>query len=257
MIIWVILDKFYNLGKEMEFFMLSRKLISTLFFSLLIYCFTQIGFAYNQNSIARIKQLTKEYIQKNVQLNSDETMNITIDSPKASFKIPPCSEPLDIAFPNNATGNRITSVELTCKTPKTWHLLVPVTVQINTKVLVAKHNIPSKEIITEVDLDYAFQDKNRLYNGFFKDKKEVLGQVASHMISSGTVITKKNIQMPIIIHRNQKISLFTKKNSIVVTMDGIAREDGSLNSTIKVFNPSSKRVLEAVVTGSNKAEIIS
>jgi len=107
------------------------------------------------------------------------------------------------------------------------------------------------------DLDYAQENINRLYNGYFKDKKEVVGYVASQIINSGAVITRKNVRRPQLVHKNQEIDLIAKKNQIVVTMKGISKSDGSLNDSIVAYNPSSKKTVEAIVVGLNMAEVIS
>ena len=128
---------------------------------------------------------------------------------------------------------------------------------ISTRVVVAKRTISATEIIGLEDLDYAQYDRNRLYNGYFQDPKALVGRVASQVILAGVVLTKKNVQQPVLIHRNQLIDLIAKSNTVTVTMKGVAKTDGRLNEAIQAYNPSSKRTLDAVVMDSNRAEIIS
>lgn len=238
--------------------LLRKKEILSLVFATVvgIFCVTN-SFSANfyYESVENIKTVAKNFVLKNVPLNPNETIDVQVDSPQP-LSVAACSKPLDAAFPVDGNRDQVTSVELTCNGVQPWHVYVPVNVRINTNVLVAKRTIPINEVITEDDMDFAQYDRNRLYNGYFNAKENVIGQVASQLIASGTVLTKKNVQQPILVHRNQTVDLIAKTDSITVTMKGIARSDGSLNEVIKAYNPSSKRILDAVVVGSNKVEVV-
>jgi flagella basal body P-ring formation protein FlgA len=230
----------------------SLKIILMIFAS---FC-CQLASADTFESPAHLQAITQAFLTQNITADPDDTVVININPSIAKLQLPTCNTDIQISFPINTNKDQATGVELACIGTSTWHVLVPVEVQINTKVLVAKQTLMPKEPITEDDIDYATYDKNHLYNSYFKNKEDVVGQVASHLITPGMVLTKKNLQQPILIHRNEVISLTAKIHSIAVTMQGIARSDGSLNTTIKVYNPTSKRLVDAVVVGPNKAEIV-
>ncbi|MEO8400444.1 MAG: flagellar basal body P-ring formation chaperone FlgA [Gammaproteobacteria bacterium] len=211
---------------------------------------------FSYESVENIKTVAKDFVLKNVPLNPSETIEVQVDSPQPPLRVGACSKTLDASFPADANRDQVTSVELSCNGVQTWHVYVPVNVRINTNVLVAKRTIPLNDVITEDDMDFAQYDRNRLYNGYFSAKENVIGQVASQLIASGTVLTKKNVQQPVLVHRNQTVDLIARTNSITVTMKGVAKSDGSLNEVIKAYNPSSKRILDAVVVGSNKVEVV-
>jgi flagella basal body P-ring formation protein FlgA len=123
-------------------------------------------------------------------------------------------------------------------------------------VLTVTRTILPKEKISEADLDFTYFNKSRLYNGYFKDKSEVVGETVSHAITAGTILNKKNIQSPVIVAKNQTITLIAQRHSIAISMQGIAKSDGALNTTIKVYNPSSQKTVDAVVIGPSKAQVI-
>lgn len=220
----------------------------------LILC--QSSFAENYESIDHIKDVTKIFLLRNINIDHEDNIEIKVNPVNSALQLPTCSKDIEARFPENTNKDQATGVELSCNSGNTWHILVPVEVIVNTKILVAKQNILPKETIKEDDLDYATYDKNHLYTGYFKNKDEVVGQVASHLITAGMVITKKNIQQPNIIHRNEVVNIISKNSSVSVSMQGIAKSDGSINTMIKVYNPSSKRLLDAIVVGPNKAEIV-
>jgi flagella basal body P-ring formation protein FlgA len=218
--------------------------------------FSLACFAADFESVDHISTLTKNFILKNVPVDAGDTIEVKVNAMKAGEELPICTKEISAAFPANTNPEQITSVELSCTGTAAWHTLIPVDVEVSTQILVAKQNILPRQEITEDMLEYASYNKNRLYSSSFKDKNEVMGQVAAYMITAGTAFTKKNLQAPTLIHRNEVVNLSVRSNSVSVAMQGIAKTDGAINTVIKVYNPSSKRTIDAVVTGPNKADVV-
>jgi flagella basal body P-ring formation protein FlgA len=229
------------------------------FYRYLLICGIYLGLFINQayayETTAHLKDVIKAFINSEITLGADESMEIYFDQ-LSSLVLPNCSNQIISSLPKDNNKQEITSVELTCSGVQPWHVFVPVHVAIYMKVLVAKQNILPEEAITADNVEVGVYDKNRLYNGYYKNSDDVIGQVASQLIQSGTVLTKKNIQAPIIIHRNQVVEVTATSNLVSVTMKGIAKSDGALNSTIKVLNTSSQKTFDAVVVGPNRAEVL-
>lgn len=202
-----------------------------------------------------LKEVVKAYVNANTSLAADETMDIQFDK-IASLVLPACSNDIISSLPNDNNRQEITSVELTCNGTQAWHVFIPVHVAIYTKVIVAKETIAPQTFITPENVELATYEKSRLYNGYYKNVDELQGQIANQVIQSGTAISKKNIQSPIIIHRNQVVEVTAIKNLVAVTMKGIAKSDGAMSSTIKILNTSSQKTFDAVVVGPNKAEVL-
>ena len=206
--------------------------------------------------VEHLTTITKNFLLKNIAADSDETVVVKVN-PVNAAELPICSSEIEPSVPTNTNIEQATGVELSCNGAIPWRILIPVDIAINISVVVAKDSIMPKDAITEDDLTFAIYDKNHLYNSFFKNKQDVVGLVAVHMITPGTVLTKKNLQEPTIVFRNQNVTLIDHAKGIAVSMQGIAKSDGSINTTIKVYNPASKRTMDATVVGPNKAEIVS
>lgn len=231
----------------------ARKMKSILFMTIFL---SSANFANQIEPIDNIKNTAKQFVIANTELDPDDTLEVNINQNSSQFQVQACSKPLRAELPKNGNKGVISTVELACDGDQPWHIFVPVDVQIFSKVLTAKRTLAAKETITEEDIDYTMANKNRLYTGFFTKKEEIVGNVTSHVITAGAVLNKKNVQLPVLIFKNQTISLIARSNAVVVTMAGIAKTDGALNSIIKVFNPSSKRTLDAIVIGPNKAQVV-
>lgn len=207
-------------------------------------------------SFVQLETIAKKYIENKVKADQGETLQIKLSESAKSLNLPVCSNEVNVSSPSDGANGQITTLELTCTGENSWHTYIPVEVNVMTTVLVAKEAIYPNEEITDDKLDLASYDKNSLYTGFFKDKIDLHGKVASRLIPAGAVITKKNITAQLLIHRNQAISIVAKKGSIMIKAEGIARSDGALNDMIKVYNPTSKRTLDAVVVDAGTAEVM-
>lgn len=237
-------------GDQMKFL---NKIFFIFFVLCPVLCFAQDDPSYE--SIEQLKEIAKNYLTKNIQLEQDETMDIQINGADLPSQLVKCSQPVEPLLPRGTSREKIGSVELICNGEKSWHIYLPVMLNIYTKVVISRSPIMADSVISESELDYMQANINHLFQGYFKDKNEILGYVASQTINPGAVITKKSIKRPQLVHKNQEIDLIARKNFIQVMMKGVAKSDGGLNDLIIAYNPSSKKMVEAVVTGLNKAEV--
>ena len=76
--------------------------------------------------------------------------------------------------------------------------------------------------------------------------------VAKRYIAANTVITSNMIQPEQIVKRGETVVIIAGNESLSVEMEGVARDNGRMQERIKVFNPSSRRVIEAIIIGPGK-----
>jgi flagella basal body P-ring formation protein FlgA len=230
-----------------------KKLIVT---SVLVFGCYNGAHATSYESLQHINEIATGYVQKNVSVEPDEKIEVKLSEAANQLRLTTCSAPIAINLPAGSAQQRITTLEMTCAGEPSWHVYVPVDMKILTKVVSVKETIPGKTLITDDMLELGYQDKNLLYLGYFKDFNEVVGQVPVSTLVPGTVLTKKNIQQPIIVNRNQSVSIVSRHGNIMVRADGIAKANGAVNDTIKVLNTSSKKILDAVVVNSSTVEVM-
>ncbi len=226
-------------------------------YSFYIFCFAFIAenaFAYQLESTERINRITENFVKSQLRLEQDETAEINVSKDYAR-EVTRCDIDITPSLPANSNVEKINSVELSCLGANKWKILVPVSVSVMTNVIVAKVNIPTGEKIDPSVLTFAQMDKNKMFDGYYKMMDETSGFEAARLIMAGSIINKKNIRKPLLVHANHNVTLVSRSHSVAVSMQGVARNDGQLNSLIKVYNPYSKREVEAVVTGMNEATI--
>lgn len=202
-----------------------------------------------------LKTYITNYAINHMQHQEDETIDVSITQLDQNISIPQCSDSIDITLSKPGLPEQSTAVTLSCKGQPQWNVYVPINIKILTHVLIANRFIRTGEIISEEDISSAEQDKNHLSDGYFKDTQAIIGLAARHSIYSGSVFSKTNtIPLPL-IKKNQTVSLAIKTGPVEIQMLGIAKSDGYLNQPIKILNPSSKKIIDAIVKSSDKAEI--
>lgn len=212
-------------------------------------------FAGENETYDHINELAVSFVQQHIAVDPDEKLQVRVNESAQQLQIAKCDQPIEMTLPNGVTSQQISTIEMSCHGQQPWHVYVPIEMKILTKVVIAKQTIPNKEVISEDMLDYAEFDKNTLFTGYFKDTKEIVGQSPTTLLMPGTVITKKNVQQPILINRNQNVSIISRHGTIMVKAEGIAKSSGAYNETIRVLNPSSKRLVDAVVVSSSSVEV--
>jgi flagellar basal body P-ring formation protein FlgA len=238
----------------MKFKKMNTKIFSILVFLMFIFCMSNVCYA-QYETFDRLQTAARDFISKTVQLDSGESFDVQVHEPD-HLQLAMCSNPIEVTLPEDANKEQITSVKLSCHGDTSWHIFLPVNVTVYSQVLVAKHPIAARDIITEDDITFAKYDKSRLFMGSFNDKNIVIGMEALHVIPSGGLLTKQSVQPPVLVHRGQGVDLIAGNSAVIVTMKGIAKTDGRLNETIKAFNPTSKRILDALVIGPDKAQVV-
>jgi len=216
---------------------------------------SNICYAGNLEQIDHLNNLAKEFVQKTVVLDPDETLEVKISEANNQLNLPACQQPVQVALPAGTTTQQISTLEMSCTGDRPWHVYVPIDMKILTKVVVTRQTIPAKEIISEDMLEYAQHDKNSLYAGYYKQTRDLVGLVPGSTIMAGTVLSKKNVQPPILINRGQIVSIVSRRGTILVKASGVAKSNGALNDIIQVLNPSSKRMIEGVVVSSSTVEV--
>lgn len=211
--------------------------------------------AYPLQSIDQLNALAQEYIQQHIQLDPDEKLEVRMSEAGNQLKLAQCQNPIRVNLPAGVPSQQITTLEMTCNGDVAWHAYVPVDMHILSKVVVTKELIPAKEVINAGQLDYAYRDKNVLYAGYFKDIQEAVGQAPTSTLVAGTVLSKRNIAHPLLVTKNQSVSIIAVRGNIMVRAEGIAKTSGALNETVQVLNTSSKKIIDAVVVSSSTVEI--
>ncbi|OPZ78450.1 MAG: flagellar basal body P-ring biosynthesis protein FlgA [Alphaproteobacteria bacterium ADurb.Bin438] len=129
--------------------------------------------------------------------------------------------------------------------------------KINAKVFemieipVAKSSIPLGKVIEEEDLEYQRIKTNALRTNVALNIDEIVGKYARRTIKQGQMVLINDLRMPLLVSKGKAVRMIFKKRNMTLTSVGKALDSGTKNELIRVMNPNSKMVVQAVVTGNN------
>lgn len=201
-----------------------------------------------------LKTLIESFVKKYTAHNPDETISVVINAANDT-KLNYCQQDITIAFANNDNIENQNVVQLECNGSENWHIYIPIRIQIMAPVLVANRMLSAGDLITEDVLEYRNYDRNRLHDGYYTQKNELVNFSALKTINVGTPLTKKNLKQVPLVRRNQTVTLALRQGGIEIDMLGIAKSDGFMNSRIQILNPMSKKTVDAVVSGKDRVVI--
>ena len=145
------------------------------------------------------------------------------------------------------------TVKINCSRPDaSYTLYVPVDVSVMRRSLVAAENIPKGTVITRSLLEIRFIDETSIPSSVITDPAMILGSKVRRDIAIGSPIHQGSF---CVVCKGDNVTIEAKTSNLAVKTIGTALEDGNLDEQISVRNSSSKKVIEAVVTGPGAVEV--
>ena len=127
-------------------------------------------------------------------------------------------------------------------------------VRIYQKVFVAVKAVNRMDIITSDMLDQKIMDVTMLVGEPVEKSEDVIGRMATRSLTTGSVILRNYLEIPKLVHRNEKVTIDVYLGSIHIRAQGKALADGVLGDTIDVANLDSGIKVRAIVTGAGQVQ---
>jgi flagella basal body P-ring formation protein FlgA len=105
------------------------------------------------------------------------------------------------------------------------------------------------DIITSDDIIAKRQDISMLGGGLIEDPKQAVGQKLKTSLPAGAILYTQTVDAPPLVKRGERVTIMAKSQAIQITAPGEARNSGALGETIRVKNLTSRREIQARVTG--------
>lgn len=84
---------------------------------------------------------------------------------------------------------------------------------------------------------------------------DLVGMLPRRSLRAGEPIRSADIAKPILVEKDQLVMVVYQSKGFSLTMRGRASAKGTMGETIKVMNPQSKRLVDAVVTGYGQVSV--
>ncbi len=124
---------------------------------------------------------------------------------------------------------------------------------INAPVLVER--VRRGETITDKDLSYVKILNRDVHANMIIDAQDLIGMTPRRTLASNQIILDTDITSPILVKRNDIINVTLKNGAIQLSTKARAVSDGAKGDVVQIMNPTSKKIIEAVVIGPQQAVV--
>jgi flagella basal body P-ring formation protein FlgA len=126
--------------------------------------------------------------------------------------------------------------------------IVPATAETGVRIVVPAHDIARGETIADSDLTYATVPGSALMTGTVTSFAVVKDMEARRMLHAGEVLRADDVRHPIVVTKGQTIIMLFRAPGVELSAMGRSMGEGGVGDTITVQNPSSFRMITAVVS---------
>lgn len=199
-------------------------------------------------SLATIRSAVERHVHAEFsELGPITSVEVSTLDPR--LRLSACKKPLAPFTPNGQHRLGNTTIGVRCEDDRPWSLYVPVRIVSNVNILTAARPLPRGSILTPDDISTSQRDAATLPYGFFTDPDLLAGLQLKRAIRPGEVFSPTMVTPPPLIERGQTVWIAAETEGIKVTVKGEALADAAAGERVRVRNLSSKRTIEAEVTG--------
>lgn len=121
----------------------------------------------------------------------------------------------------------------------------------NYQALVFTRPMNTGEVVQPEDLMFA--DVAAIASGAPRDAQAVIGKVVRYPLRQGAAVRLSDVSSPVVVKRQEQIQVTWASDGLSLSMTGVAQKDAAAGDLIQVQNPTSKKLIDAVVTGPGQA----
>jgi flagellar basal body P-ring formation protein FlgA len=103
--------------------------------------------------------------------------------------------------------------------------------------------------LRDADILMVRRPRGELGRDFITDRAKAVGMAARTGLEPGRPLRAAELMKPLVVHRNEQVTLVYRIPGITLTVRGKATESGAIGDVISVLNEQSKRVIQGVVVG--------
>ncbi len=219
--------------------------------------FDQVGVeranrAINADTIAA--RLIGEIVTGPDSLNAD----IQLDNPGLRFVVPAeASDAIAVDGLNLDTRSGRFSAFVTAPAGATDAQRQRVTGRVIYKVELSVPNraVQMGEILRASDIESIKLPRDRVAADSIVDASQLVGKSARHVLRAEQPVRLGDVQAPVLVHKGDIVEIDISTETMQLSAQGKAMDDGALGTAIRVANTKSNRVIDATVTGSNRVTV--
>ncbi|HZK91946.1 MAG TPA: flagellar basal body P-ring formation chaperone FlgA [Stellaceae bacterium] len=200
---------------------------------------------------AAIRAAIEATITPHFAANHGASGEVDVGAIDSRLRLAPCGNIKVDVPPANAA---MITAKVSCDTPS-WTIYVPVRLHLWVDAIVASTNLPPNTILTGGQLTRGKVDAFANNAGVVTDTHEVTGKILRVGLVAGSPILSPQLDLPIAVHRGQKVMLTLTDSEMTIKATALALEDGRVGDSISVQNAESQKTLRATVARDGGVEI--
>jgi flagella basal body P-ring formation protein FlgA len=165
----------------------------------------------------------------------------------------------DIAVDNltvdQASGRFNADLRVPANDPTAPSVRVAGVVLVTMQVPVLNRPLQYGEVIGPDDITWTSLPASQVTPGSVMDPAALIGYAARRALRPDTSLRPVDVQQPVVVHRNDLVTIVLEQPGLYITVEGKAMDDGGRGQVIQVTNLQSKRILQAVVQAGGQVSI--
>ncbi|CEG56420.1 flagellar basal body P-ring formation chaperone FlgA [Legionella fallonii] len=215
-------------------------------------------YAEEAQSLELLRNKIEQYVLNELTNYTEGKIEVSADKIDSRLTLKACDDnKLTIFNPYQTPLLNSSTMAIKCTEAENhWTIYAPIKITVFKTVLVSKNTLVKGKVVRDDDIYPTEMDTQKLKQGYFTDKSQLVGLVCKHDIAADNPFTPYNIELAKLIHKGEEVIIVANHDNLTVSMAGIALNEGALGDTVKVKNLSSKKVIEAQVTGEKNVKVI-
>jgi flagella basal body P-ring formation protein FlgA len=181
----------------------------------------------------------------------DAAVEVAVGAIDPRLRLPSCPA-LDVTLPPANAAMMTARVE--CRAPS-WTIYVPVHLHAWVDAVVAAVNLTPNTKLGADQLTRGRVDMFANSGGILTEPAEAQGKILRVGLLAGAPILSAFLELPVVVHRGQKVLLTLTASTMTIKASALALEDGRVGESIAVENPDTKKTMQATVSSDGTVEM--
>jgi flagella basal body P-ring formation protein FlgA len=220
-------------------------------FAALVLVYPAMAATTQREDPAAIRSAIESTLRPRLDAIKNAEVEIAVDGLDPRLQFPDCPA-LSVTLPPDNAATM--SAKVSCESPA-WSVYVPVHLHAWVEAVVAAANLVPNKSLSARDVTRGRVDMFAGRNGILTDPREVEGKILRAGLPVGSPILSPLLDLPISVHRGQRVVMTLSDASMTIRTTGVALEDGRAGDYISVQNPDSQKTFRAAVGDDGGVEL--
>lgn len=181
----------------------------------------------------------------------DANVEVTVGAIDPRLQLPSCPA-IEVGLPPTNSGMMTAKVQ--CDAPS-WTIYVPVRLHAWVDAVVASANLTPNTKLAADHLTRGRVDMFSNNGGVLTEAAQAEGKILRVGLLAGAPVLSPFLEMPIVVHRGQKVLLTLTASTMTIKATALALEDGRAGDNIALENPETKKTMHATVVSDGTVEM--